>query len=263
MLLRHFIETFEAEIPLSYQETWDNSGLQVGSPNADVSSILLCLDVTEAVVDEAIEMGCQLVLSHHPLLFSGLKTIQGQNAVERCVMKAIKNDIAIYSAHTCLDNWHKGVNGHLAKKLGLQHCTVLQVQNTDKENNPIGSGYIGELPVEQTELEFLTSLKEIFGLPCLRHTEMLGESVKKVALCGGSGSFLLSEAVAQGADAFVSADFKYHDFFLPEKRILVADVGHYESEKHTKDIFFELISKKMPTFALYFSKRDESPIKYL
>ena len=263
MILHDFIEIFEQEIPLSLQESWDNSGLQVGDPNAEISSVLLCLDVSENVIDEAVEKNCQLIVSHHPLLFSGLKTIQGQNSVERCVIKAIKNNIAIYSAHTNTDNWHLGVNWHLAQKLQLENCQILQPQAHDVNGNPAGSGYIGELSKDMDEMEFLQKIKSEFKLASLRHTDLLGKPIRKVAICGGSGSFLTQTAINQGADIFISGDFKYHDFFLAENKIVIADIGHYESEIHTKEIFFELISKKIATFAAYLSEKDESPINYL
>lgn len=263
MILHDFIEVFEKEVPCSMQESWDNCGLQVGDPNVEVAAALLCLDVSENVIDEAIEKNCQLIVSHHPLLFSGLKTIQGQNSVERCVIKAIKNNIAIYSAHTNLDNWYWGVNWHLAQKLQLENCQILQTQSYDFDGNAVGSGYIGELDRSVDEVVFLQKIKTEFKLSTLRHTDLLGKPIKKVAICGGSGSFLTQEAIRQGADILISGDFKYHDFFLAENKIVIADIGHYESEIHTKEIFFELISKKIPTFAAYLSEKDESPINYL
>ena len=251
----------EQAAPLAFQEAWDNAGLQVGRADAEVSAALLCVDVTEAVLDEAIATGCGLVVSHHPLLFHGLKTLQGKSAVERCVIKAIRHDIAVYRAHTNMDNWLQGgVNARMAQKIGLQGCKPLMPSAMHPE---AGAGMVGELPGPEDERAFLERVKDIFRVPCLRTTGLLGKPVHKVALCGGAGSFLLEEALAQEADVFLSADFRYHDFFRAEGRMVIADMGHYESEQYTKEIFFELISKKFPTFALRFSTADGSPIHYL
>lgn len=260
MKIAEIISLLEQAAPLAFQESWDNAGLQVGNADADVSDVMLCVDVTEAVLDEAIAAGCQLVVSHHPLIFHGLKTLRGDSAVERCVMKAVKHDIAVYSAHTNMDNWLQGgVNARIAQKMGLVRCEPLLPAGDVQA----GSGMIGELPQPEDETAFLQRVKETFRVPCLKMTRLLGRPVRKVALCGGAGSFLLPEAVAKGADVFVSADFKYHEFFLAENRIVIADIGHYESEQYTKEIFFELISKKIPTFAIHFSTADGSPVNYL
>lgn len=261
MKLAEIISLLEQSAPLDYQESWDNAGLQVGQPDSEVSDILLCIDVTEQVLDEALESGCQLVVSHHPLIFHGLKTLRGGSSVERCVMKAIKHDIAVYSAHTNMDNWLQGgVNARIARKIGLEHCEPLVPAPGHMQ---AGSGMIGELPHPEDETSFLLRVKDIFRVPCLKMTRLLGKPVRKVALCGGAGSFLLPQAIDKGADVFVSADFKYHEFFQAESRIVIADIGHYESEQYTKEIFFELISKKIPTFAIHFSKADGSPVNYL
>ncbi len=262
MQLSQFIETIESSIPLSLQEPWDNSGLQVGDRSAHVSAALLCVDVTEAVIDEAIAKQCQVVVSHHPLLFSGLKNIEGKTAVERCVIKAIRHNIAIYSIHTNADNWYEGVNMRLGAKIGLTDCTILSPQGEDHEGKPYGLGLIGRLPHPEDEAPFLDRMKQLFGIHSIRHTALLDRPIERVALCGGSGASFLDHAKAQRADIYISADFKYHEFFQAEEQIIIADLGHYETEKHTKDIFFELISKKMPTFAHYLSETDSSPILY-
>lgn len=261
MKIAEIISLLEQAAPLAFQESWDNAGLQVGHVDAEVSDVLLCVDVTEEILDEAIRTGCQLVVSHHPLIFHGLKTLRGDSAVERCVMKAIKHDVAVYSAHTNMDNWLQGgVNARIAGKIGLVHCGPLLPSAAEGQ---AGSGMIGELPQPEDETAFLQRIKETFRVPCLKMTRLLGKPVRKVALCGGAGSFLLPEALAQGADVFISADFKYHEFFLAENRIVIADIGHYESEQYTKEIFFELISKKIPTFAIHFSMADRSPVHCL
>ena len=222
MKIAEIISLLEQAAPLAFQESWDNAGLQVGHVDAEVSDVLLCVDV---------------------------------------VMKAIKHDVAVYSAHTNMDNWLQGgVNARIAGKIGLVHCGPLLPSAAEGQ---AGSGMIGELPQPEDEMAFLQRVKEIFHVPCLKMTRLLGKPVRKVALCGGAGSFLLPEALAKEADVFISADFKYHEFFMAENRIVIADIGHYESEQYTKEIFFELISKKIPTFAIHFSTADRSPVHCL
>lgn len=260
MRLSDLIEHIESSVPLSFQENWDNAGLQVGCPEQEVTDVLLCIDVTKAVLDEAKTKKCQLIVSHHPLLFHGLKTLRGATDVEKIVMEAIRSNVAVYSAHTNMDNWQQGVNARIAAKLGLQQTAFLKPFDSDEN---IGSGMIGMLPNPEDEVLFLQRIKDIFHVPMLRYTQLLNKPVRKVALCGGAGSFLLAEAIGQQADVYLSADFKYHEFFQAEQKIVIADIGHYESEQYTKEIFFELISKKIPTFAIHFSETDSSPINYL
>lgn len=364
MILRDIIQLIEEEAPLALQESYDNAGLSVGDYKMDVSGILLCIDVTEAVIEEAIENNLNLIISHHPLIFKGLKRITGKNEIERCVSKAIKNDIAIYSAHTNLDNVLNGVNGKIADKLHLTNRKIL-VPKTDelvklvtfvpseqaekvrealfnagagnignydecsfnsegkgtfragKEANPyvgeigerhsepetrievilpkfklnkvieelrnnhpyeepaydifpllnswdtIGTGIVGELETEQDEMEFLQTIKKEFQLQTLKYTPLTGRKIKRVAVCGGAGSQFLTDAIRKKADIYISGDFKYHEYFLAENKILIADIGHYESEQFTKDVFYEIIIKKIPKFAVRISKVNTNPIKYL
>lgn len=353
----------EKVAPLSLQESYDNAGLLVGNKSMSVTGVLITLDVTEAVIDEAIQKKCNLIVSHHPLIFRGLKKITGQDYIQRSIIKAIKNDIAIYSAHTNIDNVLNGVNGKIADKIGLTNRQILQpksefllklvtfvpqahvekVRNAlfeagsgqigeydscsfnlegigtfraSETSNPfvgeknklhaepetrvevilpkylkskvvtallqahpyeepaydifplvntwnvVGAGMIGELEQEMDEKLFLEHLKQSFDLKIVRHSPLIGRKIKKVALCGGSGSEFLGEAIRQNADVFISGDFKYHEFFDSEGKILIADIGHYESEQFTKDVFYEIITKKIPNFAVRISEINTNPINY-
>jgi dinuclear metal center YbgI/SA1388 family protein len=353
----------EDSFPLNYQESYDNSGLQIGIPNMPVNSILLALDVTEDVIEEACSSGANLIITHHPLIFGGIKKITGRNYTERILQRAIKNDIAIYSCHTNIDNLKNGVSYRIAEKLGLKETSVLQplagdlvklvtfiptshlekvrtaifeagagnIGNYDccsfnaagsgtfranEAANPFvgktgelhlepetrfetifpkniqnkilkalltshpyeevaydlyslqntrtdaGAGVIGTLKEPVDEKDFLKKIKEIFQIPAIRHTQFLNKKINKVAICGGSGSFLLPDAVRAGADIFISGDFKYHQFFDADKKILIADIGHFESEQYTLEIFYELLTKKLSNFAICFTKVKTNPINY-
>lgn len=354
----------EAFAPTAYQEGYDNSGLQVGDVQAAVTGVLLTLDVTEEVLDEAIARRANMVVAHHPVIFSGLKRITGRNYVERIVHKAIKNDIHIYAAHTNLDNVRGGVNAKIAEKLGLINTGILSVMaNTlrklytyvpvnsldkvrdalfaagaghigkysecsfgtegkgtfraaadanpvigvaggaretaeevklevlieknnegrvlkalfdnhpyeevayelvalENKNQQLGAGMLGYLPKPMTELEFLAYLKDKMQTGCIRHTSLREVDIKKVAICGGSGSFLLKDAIAAGADVFITGDYKYHQFFDAEGKIVITDIGHYESEQYTVEIFADIINRKFPNFAVLVSKTNTNPVKY-
>jgi dinuclear metal center YbgI/SA1388 family protein len=361
--LKEITQYLETLAPLSLQESYDNAGLIIGSPDTDISSVLISLDVTEEVVDEAVEQKSQLIVSHHPIIFSGLKKFNGKNYVERTVQKAIKNDIAIYAAHTNLDSITGGVNSKISEKIGLQDCSILQPMSSqlkklvtfipadhaekvrealfnagagnignydscgynteglgsfrgNEKTNPFvgekgkihfekeirfetvfpgfiqgriiraliqahpyeevaydiyplenkyemaGMGMIGTLPEEKSEKEFLQLLKDTFKTGVIKHTKLKGTPVKKVAVCGGAGSFLLSQAIAAKADFFVSGDFKYHQFFDAENKIVIADIGHFESEQFTKELFYELLTKKFPKFAVRLSEVNTNPVFY-
>jgi len=364
MTVKSICDLIEEVAPLALQESYDNAGLLVGDSQMKITSALVCIDITEQVIDEAIQKKCNLIISHHPLIFSGLKRLVGKNEVQRCVVKAIKNNIAIYAAHTNLDNVLQGVSGKMAEKIGLKNVRILQPKpnvllklityvpqlhsyrvrqslfeagagqignydscsfNTDgngtfranenahpfvgdiselhtepetrievilpeyKKNrvvdallkshpyeepaydlipllndwNTVGAGIVGELETEEDELSFLCRIKQIFGISTIRHTNLLNKKIKRVALCGGSGSSFLSDAISVNADVYISGDFKYHEFFNAENRILIADIGHFESEQFTKGIFYEIITKKMPTFAVQISDSKTNPINYL
>lgn len=363
-LIKEVITYLESIAPLPYQEAYDNSGFLVGDENAEVTNILITLDVTEAIIQEAIDTHCNLIIAHHPVIFKGLKKLTGKSFVERVVIQAIKNDICIYGIHTNLDNVKSGVNKKIAEKIGLRNLSILSPkqqnlrklvafvpqENTNEvlkaineagagqigdykncsfrvagtgtfepdahanphigsknvkeevqedrievilpahlqskvlkalfkahpyeevayymtslenENQDIGSGMIGFLEEEMEEIAFLKMVKEKMGLAVLKHTPTLGRKIKKVAVCGGSGSFLLSKAIQQQADIFISADFKYHEFFDAENNIIIADIGHYESEAFTKDLIYEFLNKKFTNIALNLSKKVTNPISYL
>ena len=354
----------ESLAPRPYQESYDNSGLLTGNQYDPVTGILVTLDCTEAVVQEAIDSNHNLIVAHHPIIFKGLKKLTGSNYVERTIIKAIKNNIAIYAIHTNLDNVHTGVNKKIADKIGLQNLKILvprantltklttfiptdsvgvvmealhqagagqignykncsfSVEGTGtfspndaanpfigsagkqeyvketrvevilashlegkiiaalrkshpyeevayyltsltNENQEVGSGMIGDLTEPVEPIEFLKRLKISMQLSMIRHTSLINRSIKKVAVCGGSGSFLLSKAIQAGADAYITADFKYHEFFDAENRIVIADIGHYESEVFTKDLLKDVLMEKFPTFAINFSKTVTNPISYL
>jgi dinuclear metal center YbgI/SA1388 family protein len=363
MLVKDIIDAIEQKAPPVYQESYDNCGLQVGDPAASVTGVLLSLDVTEAILDEAMQRGCNMIVAHHPLIFSGLKRITGRNYVERIVQKAIKNDINIVAAHTSLDNMHDGVNAKIAEKLGLKDTAILSVKtNTlsklytyapvaeaDKirnalfaagaghisrysecsfnttgtgtfrpgeganpaigkvgerrseaevkieviiekhlegrvlralfdnhiyeevayeliplsnPNQQIGAGMIGSLSTPLSEGDFLTFLQKQMKADCIRHTALLGRDINKVAICGGSGSFLLPDAIREKSDIFITADYKYHQFFDAEGKIVIADIGHYQSEQFTPEIFEAILKEKFPTFAILTSSLNTDPVKY-
>lgn len=353
----------EGIAPRAYQESYDNSGLITGSQHDEVTGILITLDSTEAVIDEAISKNCNLVIAHHPIIFKGLKQITGKNYVERTIIKAIKHDIAIYAIHTNLDNILTGVNSKIAAKLELKNLKILQpktstlsklvtlcpkpntesvtqalhqagaghIGNYDQcsfktegigsfhpneiatphigesgvsesvtedrieiilpthlqyqvlaalneshpyeevpyylseivnHNQDVGAGMIGELNTPMNTDEFLSYLKDKMQLKIIRHTASTKEPVSKIALCGGSGSFLLSQAIRQQADVFITGDFKYHEFFDAENHLMIADIGHYESEVFTKELIFNFLSEKFTKFALNLSEINTNPISY-
>ena len=364
MEVKQIISYIEDFAPLSLQDSYDNAGLLIGNANQDVTTTLITIDVTEDIIDEAINLNCNFIIAHHPVIFNGLKKITGSNYTERIIQKAIKNDIAIYAVHTNIDNVVNGVNGEICNRLGLKNCRILQtkpdmlrklvtfvpednIDNVrqaifnagaghignydccsynvngygtfragDKANrfvgeigkvhteneirfetvfpknltskivqalisshpyeevaydiyplenkyNKAGAGMIGELEKEVDEIVFLKKIKEVFRSKCLKHTKLSGKPIVKVAVCGGSGSFLLSNAIKQNADIFISSDFKYHQFFDADKKIIIADIGHFESEQFTKDLIYDLLIKKFPKFALHLSKVNTNPINYL
>jgi dinuclear metal center YbgI/SA1388 family protein len=260
MKIKEIIQALERFAPLPLQDGFDNAGLQVGLTEAEATGALLCLDVTEAVVDEAITRGYNLIISHHPLLFKGLKSVTGRTYVERCLMKAIKNDIVVYSAHTNLDNAPGGVNYKIAEKIGLHAVSILEPKEGEAE---AGSGVVGELKEPETETDFLKRIKKIFEVGCVKHNHLNGRLIRKVALCGGAGAFLLPNAVAVGADVFITGEVRYHDYFDYEDRILIAEIGHYESEQYTKEIFYSIIRELCPALEVEMTRVNTNPIKYL
>jgi dinuclear metal center YbgI/SA1388 family protein len=363
MKLKDITSYLDSAVPLAFQEGYDNSGLQVGSPETEVNSAIISLDVTEEVIDEAISGNCNLLISHHPLLFNGIKSLTGKSFTERVVYKAVKNDIAIYSAHTNLDVFSEGVSRKMAEKLGLEELSVLSplqnkllklvtyvpeshfqlvrnalfdagagvIGNYDKcgfsvpgegsfrgndttnpfvgekgkihhekeirfetilfshlknkviktlltahpyeevaydlyalenSNSNIGLGCIGNLPVAVSEDNFLKLISTVFDARGIRYSKLLGKPLRSVALCGGAGASLLNNAISSGADVFITADIRYHDFFRTENKILLIDAGHFETEKFSREILKDLIIKKFPKFAVRFSETNTNPINY-
>lgn len=362
--IKEVIDHLEQLAPRSLQEDYDNSGLLTGNPDWGVTGILVTLDCIEAVVEEAIEKKCNLIVAHHPIVFKGLKSLTGKNYVEQTIIHAIKNNIAIYAIHTNLDNVQHGVNQMICKKLGLENLQILaprrgtltklvtfipkknsetviqalheagagqigkykdcsfritgtgtfrpvgdakpHLGETDKleyaeevrvevifpthmeskimkalkgthpyeevahyltqlnnENQEVGSGMVGDLKTAEEPLAFLKRLKSVMNTSCVRHTALLPQKVTKVAVCGGAGSFLLPQAIASGAHVYVSADFKYHEFFDANGKIIIADIGHFESEQYTKDLLVGVLKEKFHTFAINFSKTATNPLSYL
>ena len=262
MKIKQVTNFLESLAPLEYQESYDNCGLIVGDVNTEIKGALITLDCTESIIDEAIETELNLVIAHHPIIFSGLKKLNGSNYIERTVIKAIKNDIAIYAIHTNLDNVHNGVSAKIAEKLGLENCRIL-LPKEGLNTNSVGVGIIGELNTPVDAQVFLKNLKLNMQADCVRHTPLVKQQIKTVAVCGGSGSFLLKHAIAVKADIFITADFKYHEFFDAENKIVIADIGHYESEQFTKDLIYDLLVKNFTKFAVQLSKVNTNPIKYL
>ncbi|MDR0895042.1 MAG: Nif3-like dinuclear metal center hexameric protein [Prevotellaceae bacterium] len=258
MRIKEVIGALERFAPLPLQDGFDNAGMQIGLTEAEVAGALLCLDVTEAVIDEAIAWDCNLIVAHHPLLFKGCKSITGANYTERCILKAIKNDIAIYAAHTNLDNAIEGVNFKIAEKIGLTNVHFLEEKNPES-----GSGIIGELDEPETELAFLKRIKQTFEVSCLKHNKLLGREIRTVALCGGAGAFLMPAAIARHADVFITGEIKYHEYFGRDNDILLAEIGHYESEQYTKEILYNIIREAFPNLHIQMCRTNTNPIKYL
>lgn len=364
MKIKEITSCIEEFAPLSLQESWDNAGLLTGDPSFDVDSALIALDITEEVIDDAIRHGEKLIIAHHPLIFSGIKKLNGNNYVEKALIKAIKNDIAIYAAHTNIDVVKNGVSWRMAQKLGLKNVTTLsgekgllkklivyvpvshaesirgalfnagagEIGNYDScsfnsvgqgtfrgnestnpyvgkpgelhveeevrietvfpvylqqriissmlevhpyqevaydiiplenKHNSIGLGVVGNIDHEIGATEFLRLVKEVFNCKIIRFAGNTDKIIRKVAVCGGAGSSLINEAIQAKADIFITGDVKYHQFFDAGDKIILADIGHYESEQFTKEVFYELLTKKFPKFAVHLSALDTNPVSYL
>ena len=289
MKLKEIKSFLEGMAPLAVQESWDNSGLQIGCSDKDIHKVMVCLDLTEAVLDEAEAIGADLVISHHPLIFKGLKSISGSTYQERCVRKAILSDIAVYSAHTSLDNILGGVNHKIASLLGLsslrwldsgesaERCdekcggaaekscgegTEGKCGGADAVARASGSGLIGELKEPVAAAEFLHTVKTIFDVKALKHSPLSSTTtIRSVALCGGAGAFLLPQAVAKGADCFISGEFHYHDYFDPGT--LLIELGHYESEQFTQDLLKESLERAFPELEIVKTSVNTNPQEWL
>ena len=289
MKLKEIKSFLEGMAPLAVQESWDNSGLQIGCSDKDIHKVMVCLDLTEAVLDEAEAIGADLVISHHPLIFKGLKSISGSTYQERCVRKAILSDIAVYSAHTSLDNILGGVNHKIASLLGLSSLRWLdsgesaegcdekcggaaekscgegaegKCGGADAVARASGSGLIGELKEPVAAAEFLSTVKTIFSVKALKHSPLpSATTIRSVALCGGAGAFLLPQAVAKGADCFISGEFHYHDYFDPGT--LLIELGHYESEQFTQDLLKESLERAFPELEIVKTSVNTNPQEWL
>lgn len=283
MQISTIIELLEQLAPLAYQESYDNSGLLTGDAQWNCSGAICSLDATEEVLVEAKNKGFNLVIAHHPILFHGIKQLTGKNYSEKALIFAIKHEIAIYAIHTNLDNIAEGVNKTIADRIGLMHTSILVPKNNLKANfngyapssEPnfgglplfnhslsVGAGLIGELAVPIAEMELLQLLSVQFGLKAIKHSELLGRSVKKIAICGGSGSTLILAASKAGADFYISSDFKYHDYFDANKQLVIADIGHWESEQFSIHLLFSLLTTKFPNFAVLKTSVHTNPVHY-
>ena len=260
MKIREIIGALEQFAPLSLQDEYDNAGLQIGlTEDADASGALLSLDVTEDVIDEAAERGCNLIVAHHPLLFHAPRRITGEDYVQRCIIRAIQRGIWIYSAHTNLDNAPGGVSWRMADKLGLNDVHVL----TPQSGGESGAGIIGQLPEKMEREYFIALVKETFDADSVRYNSWTGEQVQTVALCGGAGAFLIPDAIRAGADVFLTGEIGYHRFFGYENDIQLMEIGHYESEQYTLEILREIITKAAPSLPIYETCVETNPINYL
>lgn len=255
------LNALERFAPLPLQEGWDNAGLQVGLTEVEVSGALLCLDVNERIVDEALVKGCNLIVSHHPLLFHGLKTISDADTVQRTVLKAIKNDVAIISMHTNMDNARGGVNFKMAGKMGLTGVRFFAPKSVD--GIEAGSGVIGELAEPLAADDFVLMVKRQFDVECAMCNELLRRKIRRVAICGGAGDFLLGQAIAEGADAFVTGEMHYHVYFGHEQELQICVIGHYQSEQYTAEVFRDIIAEACPGLPLHIAATCTNPIIYL
>ena len=260
MKIKEVIKALERFAPLPLQESWDNAGLQVGLTEAEVSGALLCLDVTEQIVDEAASKGCNLIVSHHPLIFRKLARLTGEDYVQRSVMKALAEGIVILSMHTNMDNARGGVNFKIAEKFGLQNVRFMNPRVVD--GIECGSGVIGEWEEPIAADDFVIMLKKRFCVECVETNQLLRRPIKTVAMCGGAGAFLVDEAVAAGADAFLTGEMHYHEFFGREQQIQIAVIGHYQSEQFTSEVFRDIIEKECPGVKCCIAETCTNPIMY-
>jgi dinuclear metal center YbgI/SA1388 family protein len=265
MQIKAFITSLEEWAPLQFQESYDNSGLIVGDPETNCTGILCSLDCTEAVIDEAIQKGCNLIVSHHPIIFKGIKQFSGDHYVNRTVLKAIHHNISLYAIHTNLDNMIHGVNSTLADRLHLGNRRILAPIPglLDTNGEAIGAGIVGELPLETESKAFIQWVKEQLNLEVIKHTQLLDKKLITIGLCGGSGSFLLDQIGTQNIDCFITSDLKYHDFFEADGKYLLMDIGHGESEHLVPALIVDYLKRKFLTFAVLESEVKTQPISYL
>tara|TARA_B100001094_G_scaffold68993_1_gene65407 strand:- start:1128 stop:1910 length:783 start_codon:yes stop_codon:yes gene_type:complete len=245
--------------PLRNAEEFDNVGLIVGKSNSIINKAIITIDVTELIIDEAIDNNCDLIITFHPLMYKGNGTLKSEEYVDKIIIKALKNNINIYAIHTNLDNNPMGVSFQISEKLGLKNREIMIKKEDDKK---IGMGMIGNLENGKTEKEFLDYLKKKMEISNLRHNNLVGKKIKKIGVLGGSGSFGIEEALNKNIDCYVTADLKYHDFFKPNDGLLLVDIGHYESEKYTKGLILNYLNKKIPKFACIIAKSRTNPVNY-
>lgn len=246
----------ESFAPLAIQEKWDNSGFCIGGPDSEVTSVLIGFDCTQELLDEAVDTGADMVVTHHPLIFGGLKKISSSDHVGRAVMTAVKNGITVYSCHTNIDKVLGGVSGTLASVLGLSGVQIL-----DSDTDGYGLGVIGTLPSPESCSSFLENLKSKLGVETLRHSTPTGKPISRVAACGGSGHSFIHMAAAAGADVYLTGDVSYHDFYAPDG-MMVVDIGHFEGERMITDVICRLVTEKFPNFAVRIGKRVVNPVHY-
>lgn len=259
MKVRDIAAAIEEFAPLGLQESYDNSGLIVGRADDEVHKALLAVDVTEEVLQEAIEEGCDMIITHHPIIFHALKRFNSATYVERCVEQAIRHGVVLYAAHTNLDSTPEGMSWRVAQMLGLENVSVMQATNAEGA----GFGVVGELPMAEPSRDFMQRLMRTFGVRALRHSDIVRSEVSRVAICTGSGASLIGEALKSGADIYLTADLKYNDFMRGENAIILADMGHFESEYCAIQILFDILSKKIPIFAVRKSVRSANPVNYM
>ena len=261
MKVKEVLNALEQFAPLPLQESWDNAGLQVGLTEAEVSGALLCLDVTERIIDEAVQKGCNLVVSHHPLLFRGLKTISDLTDVQRTVMKAIQACVCIVSMHTNMDNAKGGVNFKIAEKLDLHDVRFFATKHVGDVE--CGNGVFGELPQPMVSCDFVLLVKRLFDVECALCNELLRRPISRVAICGGAGDFLLDDAIGLGADAFITGEMHYHQYFGHEQQLQICVIGHYQSEQYTTEVFRDIIERECPGVRTEIAETCTNPIYYL
>ena len=262
MKIRDIVSVIEEFAPLSLQEGYDNSGLIVGRLDDEVHGVLLAVDVTEEVLDEAEREGCNLVITHHPIVFSPLKRFNSATYVERCVERAIRKGIALYAAHTNLDSTQHGMSWQLGSMIGLDTMSVLEPR---KDNPNVGFGVVGTLSRAEGIMAFMNRVKAIFDVGAVRYSDIPSEDmmVRRVAVCTGAGRSNIGDALAAGAELYITADLRYNDFMMGENRMIIADIGHFESEFCAISILDDVLSKKMCNFAVRKSANSRNPIHYM
>lgn len=260
MKVSEITSVIEAVAPLRWQESYDNAGLIVGRPDDEVHAALLAVDVTEEVLDEAERRGCDMVITHHPIIFHPLKRLNSASPVERCVERAIRRGIALYACHTNLDSAPEGMSFRLGQQLGLQNMTLLEPSEKDEG---VGFGVVGELAEPQPLMEYLKWVQQRLSVRTVRYSDPVTEQVQRVAICTGAGASMIGLARRRGVELYLTADLKYNDFMTPDKALTVADIGHFESEFCAIELLFDILSKKLLTFAVLRSEASRNPINYL